>query len=88
MKEGIHPKVYPVVYVDGDHEWTGISTSKTNATRTIDGIEHFVVNVEICRPCGEIHAPLRKSACQSRQEVKITSRVHGRNLSIGFLRAL
>lgn len=47
MKEGIHPKVYPVVYVDGDHEWTGISTSKTNATRTIDGIEHVVVNVEI-----------------------------------------
>lgn len=47
MKEGIHPKIYPVVYVDGDHQWTGISTSKTNATRMIDGIEHFVVNVEI-----------------------------------------
>ena len=47
MKEGIHPKTYPVVYVDGDHQWTGISTSKTNATKTIDGVEHFVVNVEI-----------------------------------------
>lgn len=47
MKAGIHPNVYPVVYVDGDHEWTGISTQKTNNTKVIDGVEHFVVNVDI-----------------------------------------
>jgi len=47
MKEGIHPKLYPVLFVDGDHEWTGISTAKTNQTRKVDGIDHFVVNVEI-----------------------------------------
>lgn len=47
MKEGIHPKNYPVLFVDGEHEWVGISTNKTNQTRTIDGVEHYVVNVEI-----------------------------------------
>jgi len=47
MKEGIHPVNYPVLFVDGEHEWTGISTSKSNQTRTIDGIEHYVVHLEI-----------------------------------------
>ena len=47
MKDAIHPKVYPVLFVDGDHEWTGISTTKTNQTRVVDGVEHFVVNLEI-----------------------------------------
>jgi large subunit ribosomal protein L31 len=47
MKEGIHPKVYPVIFIDGDHEWTGISTTKPSTSREIDGVEHGVVNVEI-----------------------------------------
>ena len=47
MKAGTHPNVYPVLFVDGEHEWTGVSTNKTNEKRTIDGVEHFVVNVEI-----------------------------------------
>ncbi|HVT13343.1 MAG TPA: 50S ribosomal protein L31 [Fimbriimonadaceae bacterium] len=47
MKDATHPKVYPVLFVDGDHEWTGISTAKTNQTKTVDGIEHYVVNLEI-----------------------------------------
>jgi large subunit ribosomal protein L31 len=36
-----------VLFVDGEHEWTGISTTKTNQTRNVDGVEHFVVNLEI-----------------------------------------
>ena len=47
MKENIHPKVYPVLFVDGEHEWTGISTTKTANTRVVDGTEHYVVNLEI-----------------------------------------
>ena len=47
MKEKIHPPVYPVLYVDGDHEWTGVSTMKSNDSRVIDGVEHYVVPVEI-----------------------------------------
>lgn len=47
MKDGVHPKIYPVLFVDGEHEWTGISTSKSGQTRTIDGLEHYVFNVDI-----------------------------------------
>lgn len=47
MKKGTHPNSYPVLYVDGDHQWTGVSTIKTNETRVVDGIECYVVNVEI-----------------------------------------
>lgn len=47
MKTETHPVNYPVLFIDGEHEWTGISTSKSNETRTIDGIEHYVVKVEI-----------------------------------------
>lgn len=47
MKQGIHPPTYPVLYIDGDHQWTGVSTTKTNETREVDGVQHYVVNVEI-----------------------------------------
>ena len=47
MKQGIHPNVHPVLFVDGEHEWTGISTSKSATTKTIDGVEHYVMNLDI-----------------------------------------
>ncbi|MDR3688575.1 MAG: 50S ribosomal protein L31 [Fimbriimonas sp.] len=47
MKEGIHPATYPVVFVDGDHEWVGVSTHRTNNTKVIDGIECSVIPVDI-----------------------------------------
>jgi large subunit ribosomal protein L31 len=47
MKEGIHPANYPVLFVDGDHEWVGISTLKPNSTRVKDGVEYGVINLEI-----------------------------------------
>ena len=47
MKAEVHPVNHPVLFVDGEHEWQGISTMKSNETRTIDGLEHYVVRVEI-----------------------------------------
>lgn len=47
MKEGIHPQNYPVLFVDGDHEWTGLSTHKSGQTKVIDGVEHYVIPVDI-----------------------------------------
>lgn len=47
MKEGIHPAVHPVIYVDGQHEWVGISSMTSAETRVVDGVEHYVVPVEI-----------------------------------------
>ena len=47
MKEGIHPTTFPIMYVDGEHQWVGVSTSKPNATKVVDGVEYGIVNVEI-----------------------------------------
>ena len=47
MKAGIHPRTYPVLFVDGEHEWTGVSTHKTNNTKVVDGIEYSIINVDI-----------------------------------------
>jgi large subunit ribosomal protein L31 len=47
MKQGIHPDLYPVLFVDGEHEWTGMSTMKSNNVRSVNGVDHYVVNVEI-----------------------------------------
>lgn len=47
MKQGIHPNVYPVIFVDGENEWKGVSTTRPNNTRTEDGVEYGLVPVEI-----------------------------------------
>jgi large subunit ribosomal protein L31 len=47
MKTDTHPTNHPVLFVDGENEWQGVSTMKSNETRTIDGIDHYVVKVEI-----------------------------------------
>lgn len=47
MKEGIHPTLYPILFVDGEHEWTGVSTMKSNNIKSVNGVEHYVVNLEI-----------------------------------------
>ena len=47
MKADIHPQTFPVLFVDGDNSWTGVSTMKSNEVREIDGIEHYVVSVDI-----------------------------------------
>lgn len=47
MKADIHPTNYPALFVDGEHEWVGLTTQASGESRTIDGIEHQVVRVEI-----------------------------------------
>ncbi len=47
MKADVHPTNYPVLFVDGEHEWTGVSTLKSEETRKIDGVDHYVIRVEI-----------------------------------------
>lgn len=47
MKAAIHPVNNPVIFVDGDHEWVGVSTMTSNETRSVDGVDHFVIKVEI-----------------------------------------
>lgn len=47
MKADIHPAYHPVVFVDGEHEIVTSSTMTSRETREIDGVEHFVVPIEI-----------------------------------------
>ena len=47
MKAEIHPELHPVVFVDGDHEIITRSTKKSNETREIDGVEHYVLPIDI-----------------------------------------
>ncbi len=47
MKKDIHPEYHPVVYVDGDFEFPSRATSKSEEIRTIDGVDHYVLRLEI-----------------------------------------
>ena len=47
MKAEIHPTLYPVVFVDGEHEIITRSTKKSNETREINGVEHYVLPIDI-----------------------------------------
>lgn len=47
MKVDAHPANHPVLFVDGENEWTGISTMTSDETRKVDGVDHFVIRLEI-----------------------------------------
>jgi large subunit ribosomal protein L31 len=47
MKSEIHPTLNPIVFVDGEHEIVTRSTMKSAETRSINGVDHFVVHVDI-----------------------------------------
>jgi len=47
MKPDIHPKLNNVVFIDGRNEITTISTISSSETKKIDGVDHFVVHVDI-----------------------------------------
>jgi len=47
MKPDIHPKLNPVVFVDGQNEITTVSTMTSSETKSIHGVDHFIVHVDI-----------------------------------------
>lgn len=49
MKKDIHPEMHPVVFVDTScgAEFVTMSTLTSDQTRDIDGVSHFVINLEI-----------------------------------------
>lgn len=49
MRKGIHPEYHPVVYVDAgaEHEFVSRSTMTSEETRNIDGVDHYVIRLEI-----------------------------------------
>jgi large subunit ribosomal protein L31 len=49
MKKDIHPEYHSVVFVDtaSDTEFIGRSTQTSDEVRDIDGVDHYVIRVEI-----------------------------------------
>lgn len=47
MKSDVHPEYNPVVFKDGEHEIVTRSTATSENTREIDGVEHYVIKVDI-----------------------------------------
>jgi large subunit ribosomal protein L31 len=47
MKADIHPKLNPVVFIDGVNEIATYSTMSSNEKKSIDGIDHYIVHVDI-----------------------------------------
>ncbi len=49
MQDGIHPKYHPVVFVDigAEFEFVSRSTMTSKETREIDGVEHYVIRLDI-----------------------------------------
>jgi large subunit ribosomal protein L31 len=49
VKKDIHPVYHPVVYIDtsAGTEFTSRSTQKSAEIRKIDGVDHYVIRLEI-----------------------------------------
>jgi len=47
MKADIHPKLNRVVFVDGSNEIVTTSTMTSPETKNINGVDHYVVHVDI-----------------------------------------
>jgi large subunit ribosomal protein L31 len=49
MKKDLHPDYHPVLFVDAgaEFEFASRSTMKSEETRQIDGVDHYVIRLEI-----------------------------------------
>ena len=47
MKADTHPEYHPVIFKDGDDEIVTRSTMTSKKTREVDGVEHYVVPLDI-----------------------------------------
>jgi large subunit ribosomal protein L31 len=47
MRNEVHPDYHPVIFKDGEHEVVTRSTITSERTREVDGVEHYVIPVDI-----------------------------------------
>jgi len=47
MRNNIHPAYHPVVFMDGDHRVVTRSTITSPETLEIDGVRHYVIQVDV-----------------------------------------
>lgn len=47
MKQDTHPDYHPVIFTDGEHEIVTRSTMTSKQTRDVEGVEHYVIPLDI-----------------------------------------
>lgn len=67
MKPNIHPKLHPVVFVDtgAGVEFVTRSTMTSKITREIDGVNHYVVQVDISSASHPFYTGKQRSLVQA-----------------------
>jgi len=78
MKKDIHPQVHPVVFVDSScgAEFVTTSTQKSDETRDINGITHFVIHTEISSASHPFYTGKQVLVDTARRIEKFQSRVN------------
>lgn len=77
MKDKIHPKLNKVVFVDvmSDAEFIATSTLKSDETRKINGVEHFVIKVETSSASHPFYTGKRRGDTKNDQVAKFLAKV-------------
>jgi len=62
MKADIHPKVHPVIFVDTSSgaEFITVSTLTSKETKKINGVDHYIIKVEISSASHPFYTGKRK----------------------------
>ncbi len=77
MKKDTHPKHHPVVFVDTGCgvEFITVSTMTSEKTRAIDGVDHFVIPIEISSASHPFYTGKQTLVDTSRRVEKFQERV-------------
>lgn len=77
MKDKIHPKVNKVVFLDvmSGAEFISTSTLKSEETKKIDGVEHFVIRVETSSASHPFYTGTQKNATKGDQVAKYLAKI-------------
>ena len=77
MKDNIHPKLNKVVFLDvmSGAEFVTTSTLRSEETKKIDGVEHFVIRVETSSASHPFYTGKRRNDVRNDQVVKYMAKV-------------
>jgi large subunit ribosomal protein L31 len=89
MKKDIHPDYHPVVYVDAgaDFEFVGRSTMTSEEVRQIDGVDHYVIRLEISSASHPFYTGKQHFVDTAGRIEKFRQRFGGRSTAAGAAQA-
>lgn len=77
MKDNIHPKLNKVIFLDvmSGAEFTTTSTLRSEETKKVDGVEHFVIRVETSSASHPFYTGKRRNDVRNDQVAKFMAKV-------------